>query len=156
MKVQSQQRSYFRWLSIRHKTITLHRHQKDFLDKLVVKKNSLKETFKQRKLLRTRFGKKHIREEFLPWKSKLCSCVSSFFSWQVWFVQNWNVRGFLRWTETSFFLNFIYTTKEKLSKVLKENVPAEKEELKKLCLERKIYSWFVWFVDRKSSKNCQN
>ena len=95
---------------IRHKTITLHRHQKDFLDKLVVKKNSLKETFKQRKLLRTRFGKKHIREEFLPWKSKLCSCVSSFFSWQVWFVQNWNVRGFLRWTETSFFLNFIYTT----------------------------------------------
>ena len=110
LKVQSQQRSYFRWLSIRHKTITLHRHQKDFLDKLVVKKNSLKETFKQRKLLRTRFGKKHIREEFLPWKSKLCSCVSSFFSWQVWFVQNWNVRGFLRWTETSFFLNFIYTT----------------------------------------------
>lgn len=79
MKVQSQQRSYFRWLSIRHKTITLHRHQKDFLDKLVVKENSLKETFKQRKLLRTRFGKKHIREEFLPWKSKLCSCVPSFF-----------------------------------------------------------------------------
>lgn len=68
MKVQSQQWSYFRWLSIRHKTITLHRHQKDFLDKLVVKENSLKETFKQRKLLRTRFGKNIFEKNFYPEK----------------------------------------------------------------------------------------